>query len=88
MRESILSSLESFGLEDSLRLALLECSRSTTLHRLLGTKFASVDFLRNQDNPLHHDLVIIDEASMVDLPDVQIVRIAPGRNQISSCRRR
>ena len=68
MRESILSSLESFGLEDSLRLALLECSRSTTLHRLLGTKFGSVDFLRNQDNPLHHDLVIIDEASMVDLP--------------------
>ena len=68
MRESILSSLESFGLEDSLRLALLGCSRSTTLHRLLGTKFGSVDFLRNQDNPLHHDLVIIDEASMVDLP--------------------
>ena len=68
MRESILSSLESLGLEDSLRLALLECSRSTTLHRLLGTKFGSVDFLRNQDNPLHHDLVIIDEASMVDLP--------------------
>ena len=68
MRESILSSLESFGLEDSLRLVLLECSRSTTLHRLLGTKFGSVDFLRNQDNPLHHDLVIIDEASMVDLP--------------------
>ena len=68
MKESILSSLESFGLEDSLRLALLEYSRSTTLHRLLGTKFGSVDFLRNEDNPLHHDLLIIDEASMVDLP--------------------
>ena len=39
----------------------------TTIHRLLGAKPASPYFRHNQENPLVHDLVVIDEASMVDL---------------------
>ncbi len=68
MRQSILSAINSFEIEDSIRSALFDCSRSTTLHRLLGSKLGSVDFRRNEQNPLPHDMVIVDEASMVDLP--------------------
>ncbi len=39
----------------------------STLHRLLGAKLASPYFRHNAGNPLVHDLVVIDEASMVDL---------------------
>jgi exodeoxyribonuclease V alpha subunit len=38
-----------------------------TLHRLLGAKLASPYFRHNADNPLIYDLVVVDEASMVDL---------------------
>ncbi len=39
----------------------------TTLHRLLGSKPPSPYFHHNAQNPLSHDVVVIDEASMVDL---------------------
>ncbi|KEA64576.1 Exodeoxyribonuclease V alpha chain [Marinobacterium lacunae] len=39
----------------------------TTLHRLLGSRPDSRHFRHNADNPLHADLVVIDEASMIDL---------------------
>ncbi len=38
-----------------------------TLHRLLGVIPKSNKFRHNKNNPLHVDLLIIDEASMVDL---------------------
>lgn len=40
----------------------------TTIHRLLGSIHGSVRFRFSAGNPLPHDVVIIDEASMVDLP--------------------
>lgn len=39
-----------------------------TLHRLLGTIVHSPYFRHHEGNPLPYDLVVIDEASMVDLP--------------------
>lgn len=39
----------------------------STIHRLLGAKANSSYFQHNADNPLIHDLLVIDEASMVDL---------------------
>jgi len=39
-----------------------------TLHRLLGTVSNSPYFRKNADNPLSYDVIIVDEASMVDLP--------------------
>lgn len=39
-----------------------------TLHRLLGLGGTTTRARFNADNPLPHDVVIIDEASMVDLP--------------------
>ena len=52
---------------DTIRTALVDCAEAT-LHRLLGWQSGSVDFKRNAKNTLLQDLVILDEASMVDLP--------------------
>ncbi len=41
-------------------------SDAVTIHRLLGAGRRRIFF--NKDNPLYADLVVIDEASMVDLP--------------------
>ncbi|OEG75845.1 exodeoxyribonuclease V subunit alpha [Shewanella colwelliana] len=41
---------------------------ATTLHRLLGVIPNSHRFRHHKDNPLRLDLLIVDEASMVDLP--------------------
>lgn len=43
-------------------------TESSTIHRLLGAIPNSVEFRHNQHNPLHLDILVIDEASMVDLP--------------------
>lgn len=42
--------------------------RAATLHRLLGYHYASGRFAYDATRPLPHDIVIVDEASMVDLP--------------------
>ena len=39
----------------------------TTLHRLLGSRPDTRAFHHNADNPLHVDVLVIDEASMIDL---------------------
>ncbi|HCR80165.1 MAG TPA: exodeoxyribonuclease V subunit alpha, partial [Alcanivorax sp.] len=36
-------------------------------HRLLGTRPDSRHFRHHRDNPLHADLVVVDEASMIDM---------------------
>ncbi|MBB3796983.1 exodeoxyribonuclease V alpha subunit [Xanthomonas arboricola] len=41
---------------------------ASTLHRLLGVIPDSPHFRHNADNPLPLDLIVVDEASMVDLP--------------------
>ncbi|MDN3610811.1 exodeoxyribonuclease V subunit alpha [Vibrio ostreicida] len=41
---------------------------ASTLHRLLGALPNSVEFRHNSANPLHLDILVVDEASMVDLP--------------------
>ncbi|WP_392560220.1 exodeoxyribonuclease V subunit alpha [Orbus mooreae] len=41
---------------------------AVTLHRLLGATISSNKYLYNQDNPLSVDILLIDEASMIDLP--------------------
>ena len=42
--------------------------QAQTLHRLLGPVPGSSDFRHHADNPLPLDIVVVDEASMVDLP--------------------
>jgi exodeoxyribonuclease V alpha subunit len=40
---------------------------ASTIHRLLGTVPGSADFRHHAGNPLHTDVLIVDEASMVDM---------------------
>lgn len=42
--------------------------KASTLHRLLGSEYGRSGFRHNQKNPLHLDVLLVDEASMVDLP--------------------
>lgn len=42
-------------------------TESSTLHRLLGAIPGSAEFRHHSKNPLHLDVLVIDEASMVDL---------------------
>lgn len=50
-----------------------------TLHRLLGTRPGSRHFRHNARNPIHADVVIVDEASMIDLHMMHslLVALAP-----------
>ncbi len=41
---------------------------AATLHRLLGTRPGRPGFRHDAANPLHLDVLVVDEASMVDLP--------------------
>ncbi|WP_413283883.1 exodeoxyribonuclease V subunit alpha [Vibrio sp. MA40-2] len=47
---------------------LLMPTSASTIHRLLGAMPDHAEFRHNQTNPLHLDLLVVDEASMVDLP--------------------
>ena len=69
MAESLrraIAQMAEYGIDPAV-LATLPDSAST-LHRLLGTVVDSPRFRRNQDDPLPFDIVVVDEASMVDLP--------------------
>jgi exodeoxyribonuclease V alpha subunit len=68
MRESVLQSLNWIELPDSIRQKIIDSTKATTLHRLLGSRMGSMDFQRNKRNPLPAHLVVVDEASMIDLP--------------------
>ena len=66
MMESIRTGLASFTAGESLRAYLPD--KASTLHRLLGLHGGTVLPRHDRDNPLAADVVIVDEASMIDLP--------------------
>ncbi|MGM7449294.1 exodeoxyribonuclease V subunit alpha [Idiomarina sp. ST20R2A10] len=51
-----------------------------TLHRLLGVKPNSRAFKHNADNPLRTDVVIVDEASMIDIEMMTALLKATPKN--------
>lgn len=57
---------------------------SRTIHRLLEYGFASEGFVRNEENPLYTDMVIVDEMSMVDVPLMHALlrSLSPGTRLI------
>ena len=58
--------LRALGIDDALLDALP--TGASTLHRLLGVIPESPDFRHHAGHPLPLDLLVVDEASMVDLP--------------------
>jgi exodeoxyribonuclease V alpha subunit len=66
MNESLTSSRKKLtGLSKEIHEAF-DMINASTIHRLLGSRMNSPVFKYNRDNPLDYDMVIIDEASMVD----------------------
>ncbi len=69
MAESLraaVTQLRTLGVEDAVCDALPVAG--STLHRLLGVIPDSPRFRHHADNPLPFDVVVVDEASMIDLP--------------------
>ena len=58
--------MQADGIDAALLAALPDAA--STLHRLLGTLPDTPRFRHGTDNPLPFDIVVVDEASMVDLP--------------------
>ncbi len=55
---------------------------ASTLHRLLGAEFGS-GFRYNRDNPLVLDCLVVDEASMIDLPLMaHLFEALPSRSRL------
>lgn len=71
MLESVRNGLEDMGADATFEKQRVEehiPQTARTLHRLLGLTGATTRARFNADNPLPYDVVIVDEASMVDLP--------------------
>ncbi|NLQ16718.1 exodeoxyribonuclease V subunit alpha [Marinomonas sp. M1K-6] len=66
LTESISKAKADLPLSDEVKLAIPE--QASTLHRLLGSDFGRSRFKHNKNNPLHLDVLLVDEVSMVDLP--------------------
>lgn len=65
LTESIGAAVERLAVDDAIKRAIPR--EATTLHRLLGARPDTRHFRYNADNPLALDLLVVDEASMVDL---------------------
>lgn len=65
LSESIGSSIEKLQLPQTVKELIPQ--NALTLHRLLGVKKHSPQFRHNSLHPLNYDVVVVDEASMVDL---------------------
>lgn len=92
LQQSIIGSREQLPCDAHIREMIP--AKVVTLHRLLGPKRFSPYFQHRADNPLPHDLVIVDEASMVDLalmsklvdalkPDAKLILLG-DKNQLAS----
>ncbi|NPA95802.1 MAG: exodeoxyribonuclease V subunit alpha [Thermodesulfobacteria bacterium] len=66
LTESFQRSLSQMALPDRIKSVLPD--KAVTIHRLLGVSPRDGRFRHNKDHPLPWDTVLIDEASMVDLP--------------------
>ncbi|MES4614413.1 MAG: exodeoxyribonuclease V subunit alpha [Ewingella sp.] len=73
----------------SLRLPLSEAERAafpaeaSTLHRLLGAQPGSQRMRYHRGNPLHLDVLVVDEASMVDLPMMaRLIEALPAQARV------
>lgn len=77
MLESLKSSTLNFTEETKAKIGQLVPS---TIHSLLGYKRESVNFKHNAENPLPYDWVVVDEASMIDVPMFSKLLAAIGYN--------
>ncbi|MCK3654568.1 exodeoxyribonuclease V subunit alpha [Pasteurellaceae bacterium Macca] len=65
LKESIAQNLQQLDLPDMLKESV--ASHASTIHALIGIRPSSDKPIHHAQNPLHLDLLVVDEASMVDL---------------------
>jgi exodeoxyribonuclease V alpha subunit len=81
LQEAIRSAKETLLCAPSVRDVIPETA--ATVHRLLGSLPGSFRFRHDQKNPLPFDIVVIDEASMLDLPLLsKLVQAMPERGRL------
>lgn len=90
--ESIAKALDNLPIDESLKQGIPK--KASTLHRLLGSRHDSRRFLHNRHNPIAADIVIVDEASMIDLemmaslldalPDTSQLILLGDKDQLAS----
>lgn len=81
LTESIGQAVAKLAIDPSLKARIP--TESSTLHRLLGAIPNSAEFRHHSKNPLHLDILVVDEASMVDLPMMsKLVEALPTHAQL------
>lgn len=65
LQEAVRAALAPLPLDDAVRAAIP--TEASTVHRLLGARAGTVAFRHHRGHRLPHDVVVVDEASMVDL---------------------
>lgn len=65
IQESLTANMDSLQIPSATRNRI--STEASTLHRLLGYQRNSIQFKYHESNPLPYDLVVVDEASMLDL---------------------
>ncbi|MFN3714184.1 MAG: exodeoxyribonuclease V subunit alpha [Alcanivoracaceae bacterium] len=92
LKSSISGAISALPLSDSIRSSIP--AEVSTLHKLLGSRPDSRRFRHDRHHPLHADLVVVDEASMMDLemtaslldalrPDARLILLG-DKDQLSS----
>jgi exodeoxyribonuclease V alpha subunit len=66
LSESIRNAKPNIACSDEIRSQIPE--QASTIHRLLGMRPGQEQPRFNEEHPLHVDLLVVDEASMIDLP--------------------
>jgi exodeoxyribonuclease V alpha subunit len=78
LEEAVRRAKQTLNCDDRVRDAIPE--QASTIHRLLGTIGGSPYFRFHEDNQLSLDALIVDEASMVDLPLMsKLAQALPGQ---------
>ncbi|WP_186435706.1 exodeoxyribonuclease V subunit alpha [Xenorhabdus innexi] len=81
LTESLSEAVSKLALTDEQRRSIPE--QAQTIHRLLGAQPESQKLRYHRDNPLSLDILIIDEASMVDLPMMaRLIEALPAKAKV------
>ncbi|HTT07996.1 MAG TPA: exodeoxyribonuclease V subunit alpha [Gammaproteobacteria bacterium] len=82
MQETVRAARETLPVADAIKAAIPDAA--STLHRLLGGAPDSLLFRHNRENPLALDVLVVDEASMVDMALMTklVDALAPGARLI------
>ena len=92
LTESITGALKDLSSSDSVKARIP--TQAGTIHRLLGVIPGNTEFRHNRSNKLHLDILVVDEASMIDLtlmsrlldamPDNSRIILLGDRDQLAS----